>query len=377
MSRQKMPKHTEEDPAPDHPADRAEIGRRLHLVARRMNETIYRHNLPAGILPPLRRALRHPACLLGREVAMGHPCDLSDLWLPATHVLIAHATLSRTDQPGCALGRWRMAAPLGAAVEFAALADTLNEELGLGNCPHAQACGEWVTLQIILILTALAQHALHHPQVPPTLAAPLAEAFALASSRGAFLLHQASLINQRPSHGGELLETLAQHRALITQLALKVGMQVAIETSGNPSTLPDTANKSPLPVIDQAEGSPDSLVIQWANDLGLALGQWRLSAAPSHPAETHEGRTRARPAHRFVQTNLGCFPSDWNEQVVGVRERARHLAARVVANIQRRTAAGWPGATGWVGAAGWPGAAECRWLSWIMQEEVLAYAQRL
>src|SRR5215469_15948483 len=93
-----LPAMTQQSPkSPDSwfpPEVAAEIGRRLHVVAQRMQDILRRYDLPPAFAAMLRQALKQPGKLLGTSAARGQPlcADEGNLW--ALPVVVAHATVT-------------------------------------------------------------------------------------------------------------------------------------------------------------------------------------------------------------------------------------------------------------------------------------------
>lgn len=200
-----------------------EIGRRLRLVARRMNHVIMRQEYSPSYLQMLRLALRQPGKLLGCPSATGHPLPPAMATLHSVPVLIAHATASATMTPEAPMALWRSISPIAAAAEFLGLALDTVQAARTGQGDLALKLGTPMLLNCALTFFALTHAALADEQTPNALLAPLHELFATSTAR---LAGQLAL---SPTHPGACFSTFQRSLPLYLQAGAMVGAYPAIK----------------------------------------------------------------------------------------------------------------------------------------------------
>lgn len=212
----------------------AELGRRMRLVARRMNGVIQRQGFPPAFLVYLRQALRDPGKLLVTRAAAGKPVVEGDQRLWALPVVLAHAAVSGTDLPEAPMATWRDVAPAAAAAEFLGVALDIIDDLQDGDGALAQQLGVPIALNVALALLGLTHAALADPQVPAEQRGSLHEIFAtdlLAATGGQFL----DLAYEERSHisMASAVEMTERKSGALVALTYRAGATIGVRATTN------------------------------------------------------------------------------------------------------------------------------------------------
>lgn len=212
----------------------AELGRRLRLVARRMNGVIQRQGFPPAFLVYLRQALREPGKLLVTRAAAGKPVVEGDQRLWALPVVLAHAAVSGTDLPDAPMATWRDVAPAAAAAEFLGVALDIIDDIQDGDGALVQELGIPIALNVALALLGLTHAALADPQSPAEQRGPLHEIFAtdlLTATGGQFL----DLAFEERSHisMASAVEMTERKSGALVALTYRAGATIGVHATTN------------------------------------------------------------------------------------------------------------------------------------------------
>lgn len=209
----------------------AELGRRLRLVARRMNGVIQRQGFPPAFLVYLRQALREPGKLLVTRAAAGKPVVAGDQRLWALPIILSQAAISHTDVPDAPMAAWRDVAPAAAAAEFLGVALDIIDDIQDGDGTLVQQIGVPIALNVALALLGLTHAALSDPQLSTDLQGPLHELFAadlLTATGGQFL----DLAFEERSHisMASAIEMTERKSGALVALTYRAGAAIGVRT---------------------------------------------------------------------------------------------------------------------------------------------------